>query len=139
MSTLGALSESAISLPFRIDAQGNIARSTDQGAIWADRVTAAVGTIRGTRVMRAGYGTNIAASFLDTTDAMIHAVEREVELLFSTQFPTLTLDKVLVNYQQAGNIITVDVLYLLPNQQEAATTVGLAYISDTDLIQEVNL
>lgn len=134
-----AAPEVAIALPFRIDAQGNVATSTDQGAIWADRLKGAVGTISGTRLMRSTYGSDLSQGFMDTTDAINAVIQDEVAKIFVNQFPTLTLISVSVDWSIDTNIVNADVLYRLPSQDEAQTTVGIAILASDDLLKEANL
>jgi phage baseplate assembly protein W len=131
--------EVAIALPFRIDAQGNVATSTDQGAIWADRLKAAVGTIAGTRLMRSTYGSDLSQGFMDTTSAINAVIQDEVAKIFVNQFPTLTLISVSVDWSVDTNIVNAEVLYRLPSQDEAQTTVGIAILASDDLLKEANL
>jgi hypothetical protein len=133
------VSEAAISFPFRIDGQGNVAKTTSQELIWSDRVKGAVGTIRGQRLFRSTYGTGISAAYMDTINEMATAIEEEIIRVFTAEFPTLTLDTVRVEFKEEANILDVDIQYQLPNQQSTQTKVGLAYINKNDIIQEVNL
>jgi hypothetical protein len=133
------IAEVAIALPFRIDAQGNIASSSDQSSIWADRVKSAVGTIKGTRLMRSFYGTDISEGMLTTVAEMSGVITDEITKVFSAQFPTLTLLGVSVDWDDSQNTIQADVLYKLPSQDEAKTQVGIASLSSNNQLSEVNL
>lgn len=133
------VSEVAIALPFRIDAQGNIATSADQSAIWADRLKSAVGTIEGTRLMRSTYGSAISQGFMDTATAINAVIQDEVAKIFVNQFPTLTLLGVSVDWSSDTNVVTAEVLYRLPSQDEAQTQVGIALLASDDLLKEANL
>lgn len=134
-----SVSEVAIALPFRLDAQGNVATSTDQAKLWADRLKAAIGTIRGTRLLRSGFGTGVTDGFLDTTTAMDSVLHDEIVKIFVSQFPTLTLIDVSVDWDSDANTMTADVLYRLPSQEESQTQVGIAYLANDNLLSEVNL
>lgn len=133
------VAEVAIALPFRIDAQGNVASSTDQSAIWSDRLTGAMGTIEGTRLLRSTYGSDIAQGFMDTERAINAVIQDEVAKIFVNQFPTLTLISVSVDWSSDTNVVTADVLYRLPSQDEAQTQVGIALLASDDLLKEANL
>jgi hypothetical protein len=133
------VSEVALAFPFRIDAQGNVAKTNSQELIWANRVRGAVGTIQGQRLLRSTYGTGISAAYMDTINEMSTAIEEEIVRVFNAEFPTLTLDTVQVEFKEEANVLDVDIQYQLPNQQSTQTKVGLAYINKNDIIQEVNL
>ena len=132
-------SESAISWPFFIDSLGNVAKTTSQEKIWQDRVFSTIGTVRGQRILRSGYGTNVAFTSLDTTDAMTSAVEQEVISAFEKEFSTLQLEEVRVEFKEADNSLTINVSYLLPDLRSTSTRVAIAYTDKTALIKEVNL
>lgn len=132
------ISEKAISLPFRFDSTGNVAKSTDQTHIWADRVRSAVGTISGERVMRSEFGSDIALISFDTVFSIEESVKDKVSALFSTTFPTLVLEDVSVFNNEVTNTVEVTVVYLLPNQERITTQVGVATLTGTLPIYEEN-
>jgi hypothetical protein len=136
---LNIVKEEAILLPFSIDGQGNVSKTSDQEKVWADRVFGALGTLTGTRLLRSTYGSEVARSAMETGDSAEAIITAEVERTFSNSFPTLSLVDVSFEFQEDINVIDVEVTYTLPNQTEVSLQVGLAYINDVSPIQEVNL
>lgn len=133
------LTESAIAMPFRLDSQGNIAKTKAAETLWADRVFGAIGTLQGQRLMRTTYGTKIAQTSMDTVDSMVESVENEIIRIFEAEFPTLRLTDVIVNFKEDINVLDIEVLYVLPDQRDSSTKVGIAYTDKQALIYEVNL
>lgn len=130
--------ESAIALPFRVDSYGNIVKTYDQSKIWADRVRAVIGTLRGERVMRSRYGTKVPMSTFSNSDIAVSDISKEVRTAFASFLPQLNLDQVNVYLDDDSSVITVEVVYSLPNQTVVTTSVGVAYISGNKLLSEVN-
>ncbi|CAB5219638.1 hypothetical protein UFOVP221_106 [uncultured Caudovirales phage] len=132
-------SESAFSLPFSIDSLGNVAKTTSQAKIWQDRVLSVIGTVKGQRILRSAYGTNMSLTAWDTVSAMTSAVEQEVIASFENEFSTLRLEEVRVEFREADNSLSIEVNYTLPDLTSTTTRVAIAYTDKTALIKEVNL
>jgi phage baseplate assembly protein W len=132
-------SESAISWPFSIDSLGNVGKTTSQEKIWQDRVFSTIGTVRGQRILRSSYGTDISAASWDTIDTMTSAVEQEVIAAFEREFSTLKLEEVRVEFIEANNALNIEVSYTLPDLRSATTRVAIVYTDKEALIKEVNL
>jgi hypothetical protein len=132
------ISESAITLPFRFTAAGNVQVETTQEAIWGDRVKAALGTIQGERLFYADFGTKIPATAWDTRSVMAEVIPEAVNDMFASLFPTLILDDVTASVEEATNTIYVDVVYRLPNQETVRTQTGIATLSGIYPLYEEN-
>ena len=119
--------ESAISLPFSIDPYGKVSSTTSQSKIWQDRVLSVIGTTLRERVMRPAFGTLVPYAMFDSEDDAQAEVRNEISQAFRQQLGLLTLDKVVVNFDEYTNQISVSVTYDLPNKQseQVTTTVGL--------------
>lgn len=133
------MAEVAISLPFSITSFGSIATTSDQKKIWSDRVLSVLGTFLRERVMRPSFGTLIPYALFETGDSAIAEIRSEVQAAFNTQLPLLTLTSTDVTYDSYSNIITVSVLYGLPNQEETTTSIALVYIDGTNPPYEESL
>jgi len=131
--------EKTIALPFSVDYYGNVTISTQQNKIWADRVRAVVGTMHSERVMRPEMGTSIQTMLVDTADMVIDNVEREIERVFAIQLPLLTLDEVTVVLDDYTQILTANIVYSLPNEEEATEVIGIANIPKNKPLNEENL
>jgi phage baseplate assembly protein W len=121
--------EAAIALPFKISSQGGIGMAQSQAQVWSDRVKGAINTRVGERVMFSRFGTEIANYEWSTQTDMENAVLTEIENLFTTFFPTLTLDQVSVEYDDINNSVLVDVEYTTPNMDSIKTNVGVAVVA----------
>lgn len=131
--------EVAISLPFSINARGGVASTTDQSKIWADRVRSALGTVRGERLFRAGYGSLFPLDVLNTEDTIKDSIIQDISETFSATLPALTLDEVIVQPGEGSETLYIEVVYSLPNEEKIRTEIGLVTISGaTANIQETS-
>ncbi len=128
---MNRLSESAITFPFTITAYGQVGDTTDQSKIWADRVLSVIGTGWGERLLRYEFGTKIHTEAYNTITAAEETIKVEVATAFASFLPLLTLTEVITQYAQDTNVISVDVRYKLPNQEETTTSVGSVQIRGT--------
>jgi phage baseplate assembly protein W len=127
----------AISLPFTFDAFGNIATTSSQEKIWADRVRVAVGTVLGERVFLPDYGTTIPQKLFDTPEVVTSAITTDIQAVFAQSLSALSLNEVIIDYDEAQNIISVDILYSLPGEDDLeAVTIGIATLSGNNPITE---
>ena len=124
-------SEVALKLPLSLDS-GNLVLANTQNDIWADRVRIALGTRLGERVMRPNYGTKIGAAFFDTVSSTSDVIKKEISRVFHEQFPLLELTSVDTTFDETLNSLTINVIYLLPNKDQAVTEVGIITVSDTN-------
>jgi len=123
--------EVALKLPLSLS-NGNLVLATTQNEIWADRVRIALGTRISERVMRPNYGTKIGASLFDTISSTTDVVTKEVSRVFHEQFPLLEITSIDPIFDENVNSLTVTVVYLLPNKEQATTEVGIVTVSDTN-------
>lgn len=129
--------ETAISFPFSLDSYGNVAKTTDQSKIWADRVRSVIGTALGERVMRPEFGTNASVELFSGMSTAGESIKRSIYAAFATFLPMLTLSDVSVSSEEKEEgIVSVDITYGLPNEVEVTTTLGVAYISGNKPIYE---
>jgi phage baseplate assembly protein W len=133
------MAEIAISLPFRVDAYGKIAVSTDQQKIWADRVRSILGTALKERVMQPLIGTEIPYAVFNTAEDAAILIERETQDAFRLQLPLLTLQSVTTSIDDSTGIINVVTVYGLPNKVQVETVIGIAYIQGNRPIYEETL
>lgn len=126
----------AISLPFRIDEFGNVATTTDDQKIAADRVRSVVGTAIGERVYRPDFGTTIPSRLFDSAEVVEELISSDIGRAMSKYLPTISLSEVIVRYDDRENIIEVEVLYQLPGGVDSSTTIGIADILNNEIIRE---
>jgi len=136
MLLIMSAAESAISLPFTIDAYGNVAKTTDQSKIWMDRVHTVIGTAVRERVMRPSFGTQVPLSTFDSGEIAQEKIRVEIFNAFNTYLSALTLTNLDVSFDEPSATVSVDVTYSLPNNKEVNTVIGLATISGNKLISE---
>lgn len=130
------MAEKALSLPFSIDSYGNVSSTSDQSKIWADRVRSVLGTTVRERVMRSGFGTLIPFSLFDTESSAMSQVKTEVNKAFITQLALLRLDKTTVTVDEYTRVLTIEVIYALPNNEVVSTIVGVVLIDGANPIYE---
>jgi phage baseplate assembly protein W len=130
------MAEVALSLPFSIDPYGKITTTNDQTKIWSDRVRSVLGTTVRERAMRPGFGTLIPFALFDTETSAASQVETEVNQAFIQQLSLLRLDEVNVTVDEYTNVLTVEVVYALPNNEIVSTIVGVARINGAQPIYE---
>lgn len=130
------MSEKAISLPFLIDPYGRVASTQSQSKIWSDKVKSVLGTTLRERVMRPNFGTLIPYSLFNTETTAVSEIETEVTKAFVEQLSLLTLEKVNVTSDQYTNVLTIEVIYALPNDEIVSTVIGLVLIQGTKPIYE---
>jgi phage baseplate assembly protein W len=133
------MAEIAISLPFRLDAYGNVAATYDYSKVWADRVLSVVGTLVGERVMNGDFGTYLATYLHENLEGNDAAIEKEVETAFSKWLPLLTLLDTKVTSDASEASLSVEITYQLPNDEEQNTVVALSAISRNLPIYQENL
>jgi phage baseplate assembly protein W len=130
------MAEKAISLPFLIDPYGRVASTQSQSKIWSDKVKSVLGTTLRERVMRPNFGTLIPYSLFNTENTAAVEIESEVNKAFTEQLALLTLEKVNVTSDPYTNVLTIEVIYGLPNDEIVSTVVGLVLVQGTKPIYE---
>jgi hypothetical protein len=63
-------------------------------------------------------------------------IETEVTKAFVEQLSLLTLEKVNVTNDQYTNVLTIEVVYALPNDEVVSTVIGLVLVQGTKPIYE---
>lgn len=122
------MAEKALSLPFSIDSYGKVSVTQDQSKIWADRVRSVLGTAIRERLMRPTFGTLIPFAIFENEATSMAEIKVEVEKAFAEQLPLLTLESTETTIDEYTNILTVEVLYGLPNNEVVSTVIGLVLI-----------
>jgi phage baseplate assembly protein W len=130
------MAEKAISLPFSIDSYGKVSSTQDQSKIWADRVRSVLGTALRERIMRPTFGTLIPFAIFETDSTAESQIRVEVEKAFVEQLPLLDLQNSVVTVDEYTNILTVEVVYGLPNNEVISTVVGLVLVEGANPIYE---
>jgi hypothetical protein len=130
------MAEKAISLPFSIDSYGKVGSAQDQSKIWADRVRSVIGTAVRERLMRPTFGTLIPFALFETDVSAEVQVQTELEQAFTQQLPLLTLQTVTVSIDSYTNVLSVEVVYALPNNVIVSTIVGLVLVDGANPIYQ---
>jgi phage baseplate assembly protein W len=123
------VSESSISLPFKINEFGSVATNSSQEKIWADRVRIAIGTNLGERVMRPGFGTEIPSLVLGDAERGSEVLKDQIRLAFTRDLSLLELSNIEVTFNDETGVMSVEIVYSLPNQQMQTVTMGFAKLS----------
>ena len=132
------MDERAISLPFSVDSYGGVASTSEQSKIWADKVRSVLGTMLRERVMRPDFGTVIPYSLFNGETSAVDEVRSEVSKAFGAQLTLLTLDKTNITFDEYTNVMSVEVVYALPNNEVVSTVVGLVLVDGANpLYQEL--
>jgi phage baseplate assembly protein W len=130
------MAEQAISLPFAIDSYGKVASTQEQSKIWADRVRSVIGTAVRERVMRPTFGTLIPFAIFETDTTAESQIRTEVEQAFIQQLPLLTIQNVTVTVDNYTNVLSVEIIYALPNNEIVSTIVGLVLVDGANPIYQ---
>lgn len=131
-----AARELAISLPFKLDANGKVAATVDPATIWRDRVKSVIGTSLGQRVYRPSFGCEATNSVFDNEDDVLAEVEGQVTTAFQTFLPLLTLRDVSSQLEQESRRIFIEIKYATPTGSEYVQQFGVATIDGTNPIAE---
>jgi phage baseplate assembly protein W len=126
------MAEVSFSLPFSIDAYGKVASTTDYSKLWADRVRVTLGTALGERVMRPEFGSFIPFTVFDSENDAVSSIETDVRTVFNDQLSLLTLNSIDVTFDEYTGIISITVVYALPNRDAVTTTVGIVTVRGTN-------
>jgi hypothetical protein len=137
--SLSKVSEVALKMPFQFTAQGSLATVSDQETIWSNRVKSALGTVAGERIMHSFFGTEIPFDEWNTKSTMENLMPERISVMFSTLFPTLRLNNLILDFDDFNNILYVTVEYSLPNETKAQTKVGIATLAGVQPIYEETL
>lgn len=123
------MAETAISLPFSLDAYGRITSTVSQQKIFADRVLSVIGTNLRERVMLVDFGTKITAYLYGSIEKAISAIPEEVEQAFAKFLPSLTYSNTNVIYDEQTGTLLLDIIYELPNGETTSTILEIVAIA----------
>lgn len=136
-----ASKETAISLPFSINAYGRVNTTTDKSKLWQDRVRSVIGTYLGERVMRPDFGSDVTENVFESSEEAKALIQTNIREAFATNLVTLTLSDVIVDYDENTGVLNAEVIYALPDariEDVESTTIGIVRIgSDLPPIQEI--
>lgn len=133
------MAEIAISLPFTINAYGDVASTSDQRKIWSDRVRFVIGTNLEERILSPRFGTLVPSAFMETSESAEARIISEVERAFPAQLELLTLQGVDVSFDDYTNTTSVNITYSLPNDEVTSTVVAVTYIGGNNISVQENL
>lgn len=133
------MAEIALTLPFSINAYGEVATTTDQAKIWSDRVRFVIGTNLQERILSPEFGTLVPSAFMQTADDAQALIETEVERAFQLQLELLSFQSVDVSYDEYTNTTNVNITYGLPNGEVTDTVVAVTYIGGNNISVQENL
>lgn len=125
MAQQAPISEISISLPFAISQYGRVAVSNTQSKIWSDRVRGVLGTVVGERVMRPRFGSKIAYQNFENEQSAQEKLKGAIHDAFANFLPALSLEKVNTSFDDQENLLSVEVVYSLPNQDTVTTNIGV--------------
>lgn len=124
--------EVAVSLPFKVDYSGKISFTSDQKVIWADRVKSVIGTAVRERVMRPPYGTLIPYALFDQDTDAATQIQVEIQKAFNSYLPTLVLENVSAITDVYTNTVSVNLTYVLPNNTQVYTSLGVISLAGSN-------
>jgi hypothetical protein len=133
------MAETAISLPFSINAYGDVTSTTDQRKLWSDRVRFVIGTSLEERILSPEFGTLVPSAFMETAESAESTIVSEVERAFPNQLSLLTLQGVDVSYDEYTGTTKVNITYGLPNGEVTDTVVSVTYIGGNNISVQENL
>lgn len=138
---LGKITSTTISLPFTISSYGTVTSTNSLQKIWQDKVRSAIGTAFGERVMRPQFGTTIPLKEMGTRSVMEQDIRTEISRAFTSYLPSLTLDNILISFDEYQNVITAEVLYTVPTSRATPSkqmilNIGIATISGNSQLTE---
>lgn len=129
----------AISLPFSFNTAGQLAYTTDEKKIIQDRIVLALMTKLGERVMRPDFGSNIYDSLFQNESFAEGTVNSAANYVFSTFFPNLKLNGVVVTSAEDG-MLEFEIRYRKgANAEEQALSIKSGLFSRAgELIEEAS-
>jgi hypothetical protein len=130
------LSETTISLPFKLGNTGNISRTTDPAKIWADRVRSAIGTLKKERLFLPNYGSEVPGHTMDPIRSISDLISSDVASVFARHLSVLILIDTVTTVNSEEGTLEVAVTYELPTSETSTTSIGFATISSSGNITE---
>ena len=131
MAINSGYSEVTLAFPFKISSKGTVSTINDQKAIWSNKVRSVIGTLLKERVMFPTFGSRLNELLWNTERYAKQTVVSYVEQAFTTWLPTLSLVEVTVSDIDDSGQLTISISYLLPNNENSLTTIGIVGISGT--------
>lgn len=128
-----------IAFPFAIDSSGNVNFVSSETSRNSIRVKSALGTIRGERVMRPEFGSELAKLAFQNEGSLNKSVESYVKNAFMNWLPDLTVKAVEVGNLSFDGSIQVNVTYTTPLKDSVTTTAGVVVLSNNNPSNEVTL
>ncbi len=105
------MTERAISLPFSFNSLGEIAYTTDEKKIIQDRVTIAIMTRFGERVMRPSFGSTVHRALFENVDGATNIINSAVTTCFANWLTELELISTNTVINEATGSLDVNVEY----------------------------
>lgn len=132
------MTQKAISLPFSFNEGGGIGYATDEKKIWQDRITIAVMTSLGERVMRPGFGSSVKSAVFENYRDALALIKQAVAIAFSQWLKSLTLTNVVGTVNQADETLDIEIFYRYGEALEERVTIKTAILNRSgDIILEV--
>ena len=129
MLTNSKYKETTLAFPFKISSKGTVSTIDDQEAIWSNKVRIVIGTLIKERVMLPLFGSRLNEVLWNTEAFAKQNVSSFIEQAFITWLPSLSLDEVVVSDIDTTGHLNISISYLLPNNQNSNTTIGIVAIS----------
>jgi uncharacterized protein len=128
-----------IAFPFAVGNGGNVKTVTSEESKHALRVRSVLGTLKGERVMRPTFGSDISKRVFDNHKEISNAISEDVRLAFAQWLYGLNLIDVSVGPLELDGTVQVQVKYAPPTGEEIATTVGIVAVAGNAISREVLL
>ena len=121
--------ETTLAFPFKISSKGTVSIIDDQEAIWSNKVKSVIGTLVKERVMLPSFGSRLNEVLWNTESFAKKNVSLFIQQAFATWLPNLNLVEVIVSDIDNSGYLNISISYLLPNNQNSNTTIGIVAIS----------
>ena len=129
MLTNSGYKETTIAFPFKISSKGTVSTVNDQEAIWSNKVKSVIGTLVKERVMLPSFGSRLSEVLWNTEGFAKQNVAEFIGQAFTTWLPNLSLVEVVVSDIDISGQLDISISYLLPNNTNSMTTIGVVGIS----------
>ena len=103
-----------LAFPIAVNGLGSFTAVSDYTDVWRQRVVAVLATLRGTRAMRSGWGTEPATAMFDNYTEASQRIRSIVSRAFIDHLGSLRLERVDVSEGPDGAVVA-EVWYRLPN------------------------
>ena len=137
MSGNSSYTETSLSVPFKIDSNGDVKLSTTSSAVWNDRIQSVIGTSLNERVMMPDFGTNLNNTLWAGETEIKKGIQTTINTAFTKWLPYLRVLEIQVGNLTTNNEMYVNIRYELPNNTSTSTIIGLVGLNGNALpIQE---